>query len=224
MRLCRRYPRRYRRGKRKKRLFLFLLFFVLLGIVVEWQLGTVVQDMAKSQVKQMSNNAINEAVAEELQKEGVDYESLIQIERAEDGGVLAVTSNVVKMNELKADISLSVQKKLKEVKERELSIPLGTLIGGDLFRGRGPKIPLHISTSGSVFTDFESSFTSAGINQTKHQIYLHIKTSIVVFIPGHNVTTEIETNTLIAETVIVGEVPEFFADMDGAELTTALGK
>lgn len=224
MRIRRRYPpRRWRRGGHRK-LFIFLIIVVALGFIVEWQLGTVVQAMAKSQVKQMSNAAINEAVAEELQKGDIDYSSLINIERAEDGSILAVTSNMQKMNELKSAVSLSVQSKLKDTKEREVSIALGTLIGGDLFRGRGPKIPLHISTSGSVLTNYKSSFTGAGINQTKHQIYLHIKTSIVILIPGHNVNMDIESDTLVAETVIVGAVPEFFANLDGAELASAFSK
>lgn len=74
-------------------------------------------------------------------------------------------------------------------------------------------MPLRLTLSGNVNADFKSSFESAGINQTKHQIYLNIHTSVYSFLPGFNTTTDVETNVPVAETIIVGAVPQVVANL-----------
>ena len=106
-----------------------------------------------------------------------------------------------------------MQSALSQEKHREFSVPLGTLTGSNLLRDKGPGIPIDISFSGSVVTDLKSEFTSAGINQTKHQILMTVKGYQVLMAPGINTTVEVETTVAVAETVIVGQVPEFMADL-----------
>ena len=89
-----------------------------------------------------------------------------------------------------------------------MKIPIGTLIGGNLFHGLGPALSLKVTLAGNVQADFKSTFESAGVNQTRHRIYLSVGTSVYSFLPGINSTTDISTDVLVAETVIVGEVPQ----------------
>lgn len=120
---------------------------------------------------------------------------------------------MIKMNELKAVIIQDVQSKLGGDSHKDVGVPIGTLLGSDFLHGRGPDIPLRLTLSGNINADFKSSFESAGINQTKHQIYLNIHTSVYSFIPGFATTTEVDTNFPVAETIIVGEVPQVVANL-----------
>lgn len=201
--------RRRRRGMPARgRLLLFIIFFFLFILLFNSQVRPVIESITANEAKIKSVSTINEAVMQELGREDVSYNDLISVERGTDGNVLSITTNMLRMNELKAKMISNIQQKLGNDTYATVGVPLGTLIGGDIFHGRGPKIPLKAALSGNVSADFNSSFESAGINQTKHQIYLDVRTSVYSFLPGFKTTTDVETNILVAETVIVGAVPQ----------------
>lgn len=110
-------------------------------------------------------------------------------------------------------MTTSIQKKISCMPKKDLSIPIGTLTGTEILNGKGPNISLKVSLSGSVLTNFRSIFESAGINQTKHQIYLDIRTEIFALIPGFPATTDVSTSILIAESIFMGDVPTTFAKL-----------
>ena len=192
-----------------------------IAIIVDLQVRPLIKTVAAEEAKIISTQAINHTVFDELTKQDSDYSNLVHIERGDDGKVLAITSDIQKMNKLKATISMAIQDRISNNNIACSSVPLGTLINTDIFSGRGPRVPLKISLSGAVITNFKSNFTSAGINQTKHMIYLNVQTKIYVFIPGYPSYTCVNTDVLIAETVIVGAVPEVFATMDKPSDTSA---
>ena len=208
MRRWRRYGT-HRKGKAVLAVVLIFLFFFIL----DRQIRPVIESITTNEAKIKSINTINSAVIEDLEKDGVAYSDLITVERGSDGNVLAITTNMIRMNELKAEIIRTVQENLGENAETSVGVPIGTLIGGTLFHGRGPNVPLKLTLSGNVTADFNSTFESAGINQTRHQIYLRIHTSVYSFLPGFDATTDIDTSLLVAETVIIGSVPEIYADL-----------
>lgn len=211
--------RRWRRSRPRRRrqrgwLGKILAVFILIGVIVlflDWKLHPIIESMVSNQARIASVEAINEAVMEELAADSVSYTDLVNIERAESGQILAVTTDMTQMNQLKSSILQRVQEQLGE--HLDTGVPLGTLLGSELLHGRGPNIPVRLTLSGNVTADFESTFESAGINQTKHRICLHIHTSIYSFLPpAYNGTTEIETDIPVAETVIIGEVPQLMAN------------
>lgn len=210
MRRWRRVHSRY--YVRWKAFFIIVLFFVLI-IMVDQQLRPIIQSITTNQARIKSVDTINSSVAKELKDNGVSYTDLVTIERNDAGEVLAITTNMVKMNELKAVIITDVQNQLGSDSHKDIGVPLGTLLGNDFLHGYGPNIPLRLTLSGNVTADFKSTFESAGINQTKHQIYLNVHTSVYSFIPGFNTTTEVETNVPVAETIIVGQVPQLVTSL-----------
>ena len=119
------------------------------------------------------------------------------------------------INRLKAAATGAVMDELENYKKQTVEIPFGNLIGGDFFTGRGPYIPIKISMSGTALSVMNSRFTSAGINQTSHQIELEVTVRIYAAIPGFRSSIETTTNYLVAETVLVGEVPDSFTQVDG---------
>ncbi|QAT49658.1 sporulation protein YunB [Caproiciproducens sp. NJN-50] len=208
--------RRRRRNPMPVRGKLTLLTIVLFAFILVFnsQIRPVIASITANEAKIKSINTINDAVIEELNKDDISYEDLITVERGSEGNVLAITTNMVKMNELKAKIISNIQDKLNNDTYSTVWVPIGTFIGGDFFHGKGPKIALKASLSGNVTAEFNSTLASAGINQTKHQIYLDVNTSIYSFLPGFDTTTEVKTNVLVAETVIVGSVPQVVANWD----------
>lgn len=197
-----------RRGK-YRRLVFFLIGALAMCVFLDVQLKPVVRNLTENMARQTAVAAVNDSVMAQLSQTGVSYDDLVHIERDADGRVLAITSDMARMNEVKAKLTQAVQDGLTHG-HIEAGVPLGTLLGSELLHGRGPKVPLVVTLAGNVTSDFKTSFEAAGINQTRHQIYLEIHTSIYSFIPGVHTTSDITTSTVVAETVIVGEVPQIF--------------
>jgi sporulation protein YunB len=105
-------------------------------------------------------------------------------------------------------------KSMSELNTQRLSIPVGTLFGGELLTGRGPKLPLKLMISNSVLSEFKNSFDEAGINQTRHEIMLELTADIYVVLPGYKTSAQVKTNISVAETIIVGKVPDTYADLN----------
>ena len=226
MRRCRR-SHRYRgpyRGEKRGiggKIFILLLILAALFIFLEMELAPVMRSLTENEAKRTAVDSINSMVQEELQSGQINYDDLVNIERSDSGQILAITTNMPEINLLKSKISTAINQKLGH-DHIEVGVPVGTLTGNDLLHGRGPDVPLMVTLAGNVDTDFKSSFESAGINQTRHQIYLEIHTSIYSFIPGINTTTDITTNVEIAETVIVGEVPDMYAQLTPGMLQNSI--
>ena len=198
----------------KGRIIVCLLLFVALVALFNHTIYPVMQSAAENEAKVKAINVIDNIVLHEISANSVTYESLIHVERSSTGQVLSITTDVVKMNLLKTKIMSEVQKVLNDSTESAVQVPLGTLLGGSIFYGHGPNVTLNITLSGNVDAEFKSSFTSAGINQTRHQIYLNVGTNVYSFLPGISAATKVNTDVLVAETVIVGTVPNTVLNFD----------
>ncbi len=208
---------RHRFGTRrplKGRLIVFLLLVVALIALFNHTLYPVMQSEAENEAKGKAISVIDNIVLHEISSNSVTYESLIHVERDSAGKVLSITTDVVKMNLLKTKIMTEVQNAFNSNTASAVKVPLGTLLGGSIFYGRGPDVTLNITLSGNVDAEFKSSFTSAGINQTRHQIYLNVGTNVYSFLPGISAATKVNTDVLVAETVIVGTVPNTVLTFD----------
>ena len=135
---------------------------------------------------------------------------MISLEKDNDGKVTAVHSNMAAFNRLQAQILDIILAKIDQVSAKELSIPIGTLTGSALLAGRGPRISVRMESVGSSTARFANKFQSAGINQTKHQIVLEVDVSVAILLPGFTTATKVSTDVTVAETVIVGSVPETY--------------
>ena len=209
--------RKYRKNTKNFKFKIFCIFIVLLILIciIDSRLRPIIKNMSASQAKTISTFAINEAVSDELSKQNINYDTLVRLFFNSNGNVKSIETNIIKINILKATISTAIQKKLTELNHSEIKIPAGNLIGSDILASRGPKIPIKLTLAGNVLTDIESKFSSAGINQTRHRIMLNVKTNILVIIPGYNASTELNADFCIAETIIVGEVPDSFTNVIG---------
>ncbi len=117
-------------------------------------------------------------------------------------------ANTVMMNRLASEVALTVQDKIQDIRTSSVEVPLGTVFGSQLLAQYGPKLDIGVTPIGMVNVDFKTEFEHSGINQTRHKIYLVIKTQVKIIVPFSSNTTTVETSVPIAETIIVGKVPQ----------------
>ena len=185
---------------------LFLLAALLaLAIVAMTHLKPVLTSLATARVSNTVNGIVTAAVNETIYSGGVDYDQLISFEKDNEGKITAVKSNMAEFNRLQSAIIDEVLEKLSEVTTKELSVPVGTLLR------------VRMQSVGSSSAHFENAFTSAGINQTKHQIYLVVDVYVSILLPGFSTTTKFSNTYSVAETVIVGSVPDNYTYFSNGE-------
>lgn len=206
-----------KRGYKQKRLsvkikiIIIAIFLSAAAILFDIQMRPLIKSVIFNQAQTASINIINKVVAEELSRVDMDYSDILDVQKDNNGKILAISTDMKKANSLKSLLAISIQEKLSKLENQEVEVPMGTFTGTEILNGRGPKVTVRMSMSGSVVMDFKSEFVSAGINQTKHRLYLDVSTEVFAIIPGYPVNTVMSTSILIAETIIVGEVPKLFA-------------
>jgi len=206
---------RYRRrmGRRtlvKVCLILLSLIVLSAGMIFSSQLRPLLESLAVTRASNAVNRIVIEAVDEAIQNGSISYEQLISFEKDGNGAITAVHSNMAACNRLQAEILDIILERISQVSARELSIPIGTLSGFSLLAGRGPRITVRMESIGSSSARFKNEFYSAGINQTNHRIILYIDVSISILLPGFTTATKVSNAVTVAETVIVGGVPETY--------------
>ena len=204
---------RRRAGRRfllRNLLLLALIFMAAFSIYASIQMRPILERMAISRVSNTVNRIISEAVNESISSGKISYDRLISFEKDTEGRITAVHSNMAAFNQLQAEILDTVLARLEQVSARELSIPVGSLTGSPLLAGRGPRIRVRMESVGSSSSEFQNQFETAGINQTRHQIILVIKVNVSILLPGFTTVTTVTNAVTVAETVIVGSVPESY--------------
>lgn len=194
-----------------------LAALLALTAVAMTHLKPVLTSLASARVSNTVNAIVSTAVNELIYNGEVDYDRLISFEKDNDGQITAVKSNMAEFNRLQSAITADILGKLSEVSTKELSVPVGTLLGSPFLAGRGPLIRVRMQSVGSSSAHFENAFTSAGINQTRHQIYLVVDVSVSILLPGFSTTTKVSSTYAVAETVIVGSVPETYTYFSNGE-------
>ena len=199
----------------RRRVLRLLAFFLTAGALMllllsARQMGPLLEQLATAKVSNAVTGIVSEAVYEAIESGELQYESLISFEKNNEGGITAVHSNMAAFNHLQAEILSTVLTRLGQVSSRDLSIPIGSLTGSALLAGRGPRITVRMESVGSSEANFHNAFTSAGINQTKHQIILTVDVDVSILLPGFTTATEVSNSFIVAETVIVGAVPETY--------------
>lgn len=194
-----------------------LLLFTGILLFSGWRLHPVLRTASAHEANLACTRAINDAVGEQLKELQPRYETLVSLSRNGQGSVTAAETNIAMADRLKTAVTSSILAAFQEETLQQISIPLGTLTGSLWLNGRGPRIPLRIIPSRAVSVDIQSAFTDAGINQTRHQLLLTVEADAEAILPGLSSSTHVSSRFLLAETVIVGEVPKAYASIQGTE-------
>lgn len=199
-------------GRQRVGIWLTLLVLALLAAAVSllWHLKPVMTSMATARVSNLVNRIVSAAVNEAVENGDIDYQNFVIFEKDETGHITALRSNVAEVNRMQGQITDEILHRLSEVATSELEIPLGTLTGSALLAGRGPSLFVRMQAVGSASAAFRNQFTAAGINQTRHQIFLDVDVYMSILLPGMKTSTKVSNEIAVAETVIVGGVPDTY--------------
>ena len=208
---------RKRRRRRRFALLVLLAMILAAALGIQFRIRPMLRAIAEIQVVNAASSALAGAVNRQMAEGTADYGGLISFEKDNEGKITAVKSNMAEFNRLQSAIIDEVLEKLSEVTTKELSVPVGTLLGSPFLAGRGPLIRVRMQSVGSSSAHFENAFTSAGINQTKHQIYLVVDVYVSILLPGFSTTTKFSNTYSVAETVIVGSVPDNYTYFSNGE-------
>ena len=202
-------PRISRKGK------LLVIITVVLAILAAVTIKSIAyfrelsRQMVLSDATDLMTLCINDTISRKFAEEDYDYDYFVNLEYGADGSVTAVQTNMARINALSSEL-LSDIVHAADGGQLSLSIPVGNVLGASLLLGKGPEIPVDITMLTSSHVDFKNELSDAGINQTKHQIKLDVVVDIDVIMPWQTISTQVVSEILIAETVILGDVPDTY--------------
>ncbi len=197
--------------KRRRKIICFLFVFFIILFFLSFKFRPVAKSIARNKAKIVASEIINGSIMEEINKRPDIYNGIVKSEKQGENSAKELHFDALKINTIKSSLATVIQKKFTEFKEKNFWISLGTLSGFEIVNEKGPEIPMKVAASGSVFTDFKSDFFTSGINQTVYQMYVNVKCKISIMMPGCSCSEEINTDVLISQVVIVGNVPRVFA-------------
>lgn len=203
-----------------QRLLLVLLACALLACgLIAWglaHLNPLIIRMAEARASQLAVEALNQAV-DEVMGSSLTYSDLVLVSFDAEGRLVMLQANTMKMNDIASAAALVAQRNLGALAEQGVSVPLGAALGISLFSGSGPMINASVVPIGSVTTSFATSFESAGINQTRHEISLQASVRMRIIIPTGADSVTVDTLVPIAESIIVGQVPQTYVNVPGED-------
>lgn len=206
--------------KTKMKLAFWAAFVLTLSVVLTYYINVGLRPniMAQGETR-MKNTALeimNSSVREAI-NDVEDMDNLLQIEKNKEGQITFVGANSGKLNRIAFHCSTLAQERLEAMEETTINIPFGNLVGSKLFSGMGPKIRIHVLPMGAVTTQFHSEFQSAGINQTRHKLFIVLECTMSLVYGSTSQRVVVQSQVLISESIIVGVVPETFADVEDAD-------
>lgn len=207
------YSRRkikFKKPNKKEKLKLLigaLVFIISISIILYIKAAyPIFISSCKSKANSMATNIVNEEVQKVVKQ--YTYNDLVNIEKDENGKILLVQGKVDKINELVSQVTKNIQQSIDSSDTGVVYINLGKVTGMSFLSYVGPTFKIELERAGRIETKLESHFVSKGINQTIHKINLNLKCKISILTPLESIAETIEETMIVAETVIVGEVPD----------------
>lgn len=199
-----------RRGWRRLKLVPVIVLALIFGVLglIEYNLRSTIAAFAEAEAYWTANEAIHVAVLEKVAAD-TSYRDLIYVEKDAQGKVTLMQANWPKVNQVASEATLAIQAALEELQKKELRFPIGQVFGSKLFAAYGPSIKLVLIPVGTVQVRAFDDFEGAGINQTRHRIYLKVDGTVSVIVPLVKSNVKVESRVPIADTIIVGPVPNF---------------
>ena len=199
------------------RLFMvFLAAVALLFLMFRSRYRDIIQELAETQVKNTTSDLTNDAIAKQIAEGVIQYDRIVYFEKDLDGRITALKTNMSEINRLKTDILNIINDEILALDTSDIGIPLGSLFLPEFLSGRGPAIPVHILSIRNSDATFASNFSQAGINQTLHQLTMVVSVDVAILVLGQTSNFTVNSEVVVAQTVIVGDVPNMFLNTGGS--------
>ena len=196
-------------------LLALLLVAFAVFYVIRHKYDKVIRELAQVQIRNSTSDLCNDAIAKQIANGNIAYDRIVYFEKDLDGRITALKTNIGEVNRLKTDILNIINDEILALDSSDLGIPLGSLFLPEFISGRGPEIPVHIIAIRNSDATFVSHFSEAGINQTLHQVTMVVSVDVAVLVLGKTDTFTMTSEVVVAETVIVGAVPDTFLQSGG---------
>ena len=204
-------------GRQIRKLFSVVIVLLVLTAVLFLEFRSryrdVIQELAETQVKNTTSDLTNDAIAKQIAAGIIQYDRIVYFEKDLDGRITALKTNMGEVNRLKTNI---INDEILALDTSDIGIPLGSFFLPEILSGKGPVIPVHILSIRNSDATFLSKFSQAGINQTLHQLTMVVSVDVAILVLGQTESFTINSEVVVAETVIVGDVPNTFLQTGGA--------
>ena len=196
---------------------LLLVFAVVLGglLLFRSHYRPLLRELAETQIKNATSDLTNDALTELLARDSIAYDRIVYFEKDLNGRITAMKTNILEVNRMKTEILEIINQEILSWDTAKLGIPIGSLFFPELFAGKGFCIPVHVLSIRNSDASFESRFQQAGINQTLHQLTMLVSVDVAVLVLGQTSSFTVNSEVVVAETVIVGDVPSTFLQTGG---------
>ena len=200
-------------AKRKKAMIwiiIIILFIIYMFRYIDKNIKPTVVAISEIRARSVTTQTINDTIKLKIKRD-INYNDLIFVKYDNEGKVTLMQANTILMNSIAAEVAIEVQEQLEKMSHTKIRVPLSNAFNTQIITF--PSINIQIIPQGSVAVDFATEFESSGINQTRHRIYIIVVTDIKMIVPLVQENIRIVTNIPIAETIIVGDVPEQFVNV-----------
>lgn len=206
-----------RRVFRRLALFILIVLLLVLAVLLGFRVkyNAAIQSLAQTQVVNTTSDLINDAIDLQIEKGTIQYDRIVYFEKDLNGRITALKTNMSEVNRLKTDILNIINDEILALDTSDIGIPIGSLFLPELMSGRGPVIPVQIMSIRNSDASFFSNFEEAGINQTIQRLSMEVSVDVTVLVLGKTNSFTVASQVVVAETVIVGQVPETFLNTGG---------
>lgn len=205
--------------RKLKRLSRWLILLVILLLVFygyfRYRYREAIRGLAETQVRNATSDLINDAIDKQIESDHIQYDRMVYFEKDLNGRITALKTNMSEVNRLKTDILNIINDEILALDTSDIGIPIGSLIFPEVLSGRGPNIPVNILSIRNSDASFSSDFSEAGINQTLQQLNMHVSVDVAVLVLGETNYFTVSSQVVVAETIIVGQVPDTFLQTGG---------
>ena len=198
--------RRFRRFARCLLIIFLVLFLTLISFRIKY--NTQIGGLAQTKIKNVTSDIINVAIDKQIEDGNIQYDRIVYFEKDLNGRITALKTNMSEVNRLKTDVLNNINNEIIALDTSDIGVPIGSLFLPEILSGKGPEIPFEILSIRNSDAYFSSDFKEAGINQTLHQINMHVIVDVAVLVLGATEYFTISSQIMIAETIIVGQVPD----------------
>ena len=202
------------KGKITKIILILIIAFETASLILNY-MNPIFEQVSKYEAKKLATFVANDQTTKVMKN--YNYDSMFSIEKDPEGNVSMIEMNMYRVNIIISDIAYYIQEQMKKPENSSVLIPMGNLLGANLFSGYGPRIKMKVVLLGSVETDLRSEFISKGINQTLHRVYLQIDCPVQILSSYKTMEENISNQFLLAENVILGEIPSTYYNLESFE-------
>lgn len=194
---------------------LVLILAIIVFVAVRSKYYDVIISLAQTRVVNATSDLINDGVSRQIAAGQIAYENVVYFEKDVSGRITALKTNISQINLLKTETLEYVNDTLLDTDHFDIGVPIGSMIFPEFLSGKGPQIPVEVVSIRNSDANFKSDFLEAGINQTLHQLKMIVLVDVTVLVLGRTIDFTVESEVVVAETVIVGQVPNTFLQAGG---------